>query len=278
MVIRHWNENLQLDLQRELDWNEKTAFTTYTNSEGSYTHKSFHIQVKSDGTRIRTNYDKEEKVSSTNQTSFPDAQTEITEFDDGNLETKKYNTEGKLVEERWKYPDGSEDVKYYEYENGNLVKISAEDDFGKTWEKLIYENGKMTLIESYKGKKKLLMQQRFTYTNGLLTKMERIQKKQVNKIVSYQYDDQQRLSHVEEDKINRQTGRKMGTEVYEYAYGTDGKLKEKKWLIFRDEAKTELKYEFIDLFDEKGLLIQETEKDYVNGTEEKTRYAYSFNR
>lgn len=276
LVIRHWNESLQLDFQKEELWKEKTIYRTEINSEVTKKHKSFHTQIDANGTRTNTVFDKSEKVESTSKTLYPDGQTEITEFDDGNVESKKYNEEGKLIEERWKYPDGSEDLKYYEYENGLLVKIRVEDDFGKTWEKLVYENGKMTMIESYKGKKKLLMQQRFTYADGLLTKMERIQKKEVNKVVYYQYDEQGRLNYVEEEKINRLTGRKMGPEIYTYTYHPNDKLKEKKWLIYLNEEKSELKYEYVDQFDEQGLLIQEVAKNYVKGTEEITDHVYTF--
>jgi len=155
------------------------------------------------------------------------------------------------------------------------VKISEKDEFGMTWERLIYEGDNLVKIESFEGKKKKVMERLFIYNEqNQLTEQQRIQKKKINKQTYYTYDDKGRLSKKVISATNRLTGNMMSPEEWTYSYYENNQIKEERITTYYDEEKTEIKREFIELYLENGLLSKEISTDNHDETKNEITYEY----
>lgn len=272
-AIQLWNENLvhELKIEEEKIWTEKLECAK-ENDETSNCVKWL-ITPEGEEQLIARNEAGEEYIHA--KIYFSDKKTQVSEINGGDKEVKKYNENGYLIEKTWVYSTGSEDLTSYEYEGEKLVKISEKDDYGLTWERLIYEGDNLVKIESYEGKKKKVMERHFIYNEqNQLVKQQRIQKKKTNKQTYYTYDEKGRLLKKEINAINRLTGNLMGPEDWTCTYYDNNQIKEERITEYYDEEKTEVKREFIELYLENGLLSKETIRDRHDGSEQETTYEY----
>lgn len=274
LVSRYWNEDLNVKQDRYPFWKEMTIKIVESGPKGEKDYISSKTVVDDLGARVTTHFDENGSVETTLASHFTNDSTEVMTLNGGGQLVKTYDEYGNMVREYWDFNDGTTEEKRFKYRKGKLVQIFVDDEFGKSSEKLIYDGKKLIRIESYGRKKKPIMIQSFSYRDGLIVKMERIQKKKVNKTVSYYYNDTNHLIRKREKAINRITGKAMPPEIYVYTYYANGKLKEKKWTTYMDDSAKQIKYVYTDVFSERGLILEEAMKDNRDNSYSRKIYSY----
>jgi hypothetical protein len=269
-----WNENLKLKKEQHI-WIEKTTHVTEIREGNKTDYPLSKVEIRKDGKREVTLYNKNGDIKEVNIGYFENELLEIYETEDGDKEIKQYDENENLISEIWIYPDGSKDEKVFMYENGLLSKIVEKDEFETSTEELKYEDKKLSSIISIDENGEILMERKILYdSEGKIIETQRIQDGEINKRTFYKYDEGNQLILKEEEKINRLRGGKMSPEIYEFQYHNNGVLKQERWIIYKDESKTDIKYESISIFNDLGLEVKDISKEYKKDFEEITTYEY----
>lgn len=274
LVPELYNDKLTYT-KKALPWNEKV--TTIIEIEKGKEQKYIisKVEVDENGAKTHTFYNDNGSVKEVNTSFFENDRLHIYSTKDGNKEEIRYDENGNITSIKWTYPNGSIDESTYSYKDSNLVKIVEKDPFDTYTEVLNYENEKLIEILSIDEDGTTIMTRKFSYNrNGKIKKMERVQDDQINKTVHYSYDDSNRLVLKEEKKLNRFTGVTMPPEIREYTYHNNGVLKEDKWTIFANKNRTIIKDLYSTEYNELGLEIKETIKDFSDLSEQIYLYHY----
>jgi len=269
-----WNDNLKLK-KENVSWISKTTYQKEIADGITKEYKFSEISIAPNENRKITTYNVSGEIISIGTINFENPNLEVYKSQDGDKEVREFDADNNLISEKWTYSDGSSDEKIFTYENGQLVQIIQKDEFDIYREELKYEEKLLSQILSIDESGEVVMERKLSYNDfGSISQIQRIEDGEVNKLVSYIYDDSNKLLQKIEDKVNRFTGAAMPQEVYDYVYHKNGVLKQETWTIYKNVGKTEIRDIFITEYNDIGLEIKEVCKDFSEYSEETLTYKY----
>ncbi|MGB1204302.1 MAG: hypothetical protein ACPG5B_01580 [Chitinophagales bacterium] len=270
-----WNENLNLKKEKYI-WFQKEAHMLATNEGKTSCYLLSKVEIYEGNTKKITLYDEKGIIENVHKIYMKNDFCEIYKLESGHEGTKHYDENENLISEIWVNPNGTKEERYFFFKDNKLVKIIEKDVEDTYTEVLKYNNnGSLQQILSLNTIGKILMERKMIYDNeGKILETQRIQNGTINKSVFYKYNTDNKLLKKEEEKINRLSERKMPPEIFEYEYHQNGVLKEKRWIIYKDENRIDKKYEAISVYNELGLEIKKSGKHYIKNWEETTIYTY----
>lgn len=274
LVPELYNSKIEIE-KLVYEWKSKTTTITEKDNDtgSSYIHSIIEIDDKD--RKLITFYNPKGNITSVDTAFFENEYLEVYKTSDGNIEETHYDKQNNKNYVKWTYPNGSQDETIYTYENNLLTKIEEKDPFDIYIEQLEYTDYGLDKIISVDSTGNIIMERRYIYDeNGTLREIQRIQDDEINKSITFEYDDKHNLVRFREKKINRFTSAVMPPEIHEFQYFENGVLQSETWTIYGDKALTIIKQQYITRYNEKGLLVLESSKDLRDNTEQIYEYSY----